>query len=290
MYTYSMSYITDNPFIVLLFVFIALVIPVSVFVLLISAIMRLTHRQKSLNQQTILTEYEPPTDMTPAEMGYLFDSRMTSSEVIATLLDLEQREYLTLNKNNISGTEIIKAVRQNYDNLSLHEVFILNNIQGKTDLSLFMLKNNRKFKTEVMKSLMSKGYIRKQEEFINYYARRVIIAYLLLIVPLFAWMATSGMNGVIAFIGLSIFLFPVFLGIALVVAYIYDKIVGQQGQWTNKLKKVWSSIEGYRIFVQKVELDRIHFESDKMRILTKNKALPYAVALGMNTKWKERLE
>lgn len=57
---------------------------------------------------------------------------------------------------------------------------------------------------------------------------------------------------------------------------------------TKALRTLWPELDGYRLFLQQVELGRIRFanESDHQQAL--NQALPYAVALNLTTRWQDR--
>lgn len=57
---------------------------------------------------------------------------------------------------------------------------------------------------------------------------------------------------------------------------------------TKALGLLWPELEGYRIFLKQVELDRIRFENASDRQLVLNKTAPYAVALNLTTRWQDR--
>ena len=46
--------------------------------------------------RTIVTEYEAPFDLRPAEIAYLYDTTVGKEEVLATVFDLERRGYVTV--------------------------------------------------------------------------------------------------------------------------------------------------------------------------------------------------
>jgi hypothetical protein len=57
---------------------------------------------------------------------------------------------------------------------------------------------------------------------------------------------------------------------------------------TKKFKQIWPEIEGYRDYIRQVEVDELKFESEELKTSSKNKALPYAIALELNTEWQKR--
>lgn len=57
---------------------------------------------------------------------------------------------------------------------------------------------------------------------------------------------------------------------------------------TKALRMLWPELDGYRLFLQEVELDRIHFSNESDHQIALNTALPYAVALNLTTHWQDR--
>ena len=55
-----------------------------------------TRRHYLRNMRTVVAEYEPPFDLRPAEIAYLYDTTMGEEEVLATIFDLERRGYVML--------------------------------------------------------------------------------------------------------------------------------------------------------------------------------------------------
>lgn len=101
---------------------------------------------------------------------------------------------------------------------------------------------------------------------------------------------TDFIAGMVFALLIFVFFFPLFMCLALVAGTIYNNIVGQPGLWTEKLKTPWPQIEGFREYVRQVDLDEIQFESSKLKMVSKNKNLPYAIALGLNTEWESRFK
>ena len=78
---------------------------------------------------------------------------------------------------------------------------------------------------------------------------------------------------------------PGYFMLSLFIYMKYIKIAGESWLGSVKLKQVWPEIEGYRYYIEVVDADQLKFESENTKGLAKNKALPYAVALGINTNW-----
>ncbi len=277
--------------IIALFIFLA--IPLAIVTLVVGRTSRFAHRKRQLIQNVIIAEYDPPAGLSPAEIGYLFDSRLDKTEVIATLVDLEQRGLVSLSNSKFDGLHVEKTVAELPSDLKEHELYVLDNLDANSNLSFYSLKIIGGFKTTIKKSLKNQGFIKPQNEVVSYYAQRTLVAYFLITTLIFLWLVSSSDGdyitaAIVSFIFIFILGFPFFLGLALVAGFIYNKLVGQPGLWTNKLKTMWRELEGYRDFVEQVELDELQFESEDLKMRSKNKALPYAIALNLNTDWQKR--
>jgi hypothetical protein len=274
------------PAVVALFIFLA--IPISLATLIIGRTSRFAHRKKQLRQNTIIAEYEPPGHLSPAEIGYLFDSRLSKTELVATLVMLEQKGLADIS----DGTRIRKREVTPPKDLREHERYVLDSLGIDSNLSIFALTTLAGFKKSIKKSLSDQGYLKTPGEALRYYAKRTFIAYVLITIPVYLGLASTSKGNLFLIVFMFVFIFmisfPFFLGLALVAGFIYGKLVGQPGLWTQKLRTLWPQLQGYRDFIEKVELDELQFESKDLKERSKNKALPYAIALGLNTEWRER--
>lgn len=275
-------------------IFIIIAIPVAIIAFLISKISKYSHRKNRLTQSVITTEYEPPEGLSPAELGYLFDSKFDEKEILATLLHMEQKGLITIDRDN--SRNLIVKTRMTGDKASLkkHERYILDNLPDGISFDAYSSKNLSPFKISVGNSLMDAGYIKGRKAIISYYILRTVMAYLVIIALLLflLFISASDDDGIIEMVlvtfVLAIIGFPFFLTLAVIASYIYNKIVGHPGVWTEKLKQTWPQIEGYKEYVRQVEVDRLRFESQHLSTTTKNESLPYAIALGLDTDWEKR--
>lgn len=269
-----------------LVIFLYVALPVAIFAFIISVISKYGHRKNRLMQNVVITEYEPPEGMSPAEIGYLFDSDFDQKEVLATLIDLEQKKLIITDRADPHKITLAIETGEASATLKEHEHFILKNLASDASFDPYRKRSLSTFKGAVKNSLSKAGYIKSQKENINYYVQRTAIAYLAIIaVTTLISIATSdsGVLPVIIFMAIiSVLGFPFVLGLAVIAGFIYNKIVGQPGLWTKKLKRIWPQIEGYREYVRQVELNRLRFESKESEARIRNEALPYAVALGFD--------
>jgi len=275
----------------LIVLFIILIIPVSIISFILSILHNKRIRQKHLSSSVVKAEYEPPGGLSPAEIGYLFDSRSGVRESTATILDLEQRGFIRINKTtdglfNIHRTDNSPTDLKPHEKLIIDSISALKNIDIEDSILLFG------FNKAIRQSLKNSGFISPATNLIGYYLGKALVIYLSVNLVLFIWFMFLSKGDVVALL-LSSFLvfilcFPIFFALALAAAYINNLIAGHSGILNKQSKKIWPEIEGYREYIRQVEIDEIRFESEELKIKSKNKALPYAVALGFNTKWHER--
>lgn len=272
-------------FIILFIVGVIALIPFLIMTAIAGRASRFAHRKKHLMQNVIVAEYAPPADLSPAEIGYLFDSRLTRLELKATLVDLEQRGLVKIVGSKGDDIAAERTAKPAPDNLKPHENYVLDSLSVKASFSLGMVNG---FKSFVVQSLQEQGFVRPLKDIFIYYAKRTAAAYAFLVASfsLALLLMTDGsiVNILTAILGINMIAFPVLLIAALIIGWIYGRVVGQPGLWTPKLKAMWRELEGYRNYIEQVELNQIKFESKDLKIRSKNKALPYAIALNLDTK------
>jgi len=276
----------------LIVIIIALGIPLWIAVMIISKFRRRYHEISIRWDNIVKTEYEAPLKLTPAELGYLSDSKFDSKELFATLLDLEQRGFLEIKKSRLGF--IAHKTTLAPKELRSHEKFIYNSKSNGNNILNYLSGNNNTFKKLVREDLYLRGLVKKSHLEASLLVSRILVIYLLINIIgtsyIFIVSVTNGQYAdAFAFLFfVPIMLAPIGIPISIVGGYIYNKVVGETSIWTSKMKSAWAEIEGYKEFIRQVELDNIQFESSELKIKTKNKTLPYAVALGFNTEWKER--
>ncbi len=161
-------------------IFVILAIPIGLITLVVGGSSRFAHRKKQLINNVIIAEYEPPDNLSPAEVGYLFDSRLGKTELLATLLSLEQRSLVTINYSDVDGLHVCKVDITPPKDFKEHENFILANLSpNQEDFAVFSLKSMFGFQRAIKKSLAKQGYIKPQNAIASYFAQRTLVAYLI---------------------------------------------------------------------------------------------------------------
>lgn len=262
-------------------------------------------RRKIANNTSIIVEYEPPADLQPVELGYLFDNKFNDREFIATILELGTTGHLMLElkDSRLHYTKITKAS----EGLTPYQQLLLRQmsnapasrvIQKQASINL----QNTLLSFEVKRSLASKGYFKNTKFNIHRIKLAAIASVLLglIFAILLAYItmqptSKSGINyelngetvdsfpvyiaiiyGMVFGFMVSIFTMPQFL----IVIAVYNRMLGFSSDATPALKHVWTSILGYKIYLETVERDNLLYEVQTESSI-KNPTLAAGVALGL---------
>jgi hypothetical protein len=258
---------------------------------LLSKARRKTYEFTRQYDTIVVTGYEAPHGLTPAEIGYLTDAKFSKREFYATILDLEQKGFIEIEKSGIDNYRLTSLLKDDHS-LKRHERLLIDELTSTNSFSCENRKILKKFRESVLSSLVKKGLVKSAAAQVSFLASRIIVIFLALntLLTLTFLISDPGSFGdTIVFLVISPLLFsPITFPIAVILGYTYHKIVGETGLWTKKMKDIWVDIAGYKHFVQQVDLDNIQFESADLKSKTKIKAFPYAVGLGLDTKWQKR--
>lgn len=271
---------------------------------------------------TIVTQYDPPYGLSPAEVGMLYDMKADALEIRATLFDLMNRGIITFTEQ--SSVEVIDqgryqdlrdyekiAVRLYADTSHLNEAariipVTFTNESGVSKTIQFSLPPKRSryaFAAAVRASLREKGY-HVRSYILTFLVRAGIIGAIISLWPLLlasfpwtvngveypAWSAEA-LGSVIPMALLFIMLlWPLYLAAGALVIWLWAKFASRYWLHSATTRKIWPTLEGYRLFIKQVDLDNIQFESAQAQHFTPvTKTLPYAMVFHLDTKWQQRL-
>ena len=242
----------------------------------------------------IATQYEPPPQMTPAELGTLIDGKPDMRDITATIVDLAVRGYLHITETQnerLFGLWTDKDYqfrltrdRTEWSSLKSHERSLLQAMFGSTNDSVTLSDLKNKFykdlpelKNGLYGRLVSDGFYTGRPDHVRvlYIVGGVVAGFVIGLAGA-GVMASLGMqpaSSVIAGIlsGLVIVLFGWFMP-------------SRTTRGTRELEKVL----GFREFLTRVEADRL----DRM-VKTPamfEKFLPYAMALGVEDNWAKAFD
>ena len=241
----------------------------------------------------IATRYEPPDEMTPAELGTLVDGKPDMRDITATIVDLAVRGFLHIEESEDAGflglfsgkeyTFTLKKPRAEWTSLKSHESDLLESMFRSGDsVTLSDLKN--KFykhlpglREDLYGMLVRRGFYTGRPDRVRalYIIGGLIIGAGLAVLGATV-MTSLGMQpaaGIIAGIltGLIIVVFGWFMP-------------SRTARGTRELEKVL----GFQEFLSRVEADRL----DRM-VKTPamfERFLPYAMALGVEDNWARAFE
>lgn len=228
---------------------------------------------------TIIAQYEPPDNITPAEMGVLIDERVDLEDITSTLVDLAYKGYLKIKEvkeKRIIGEETKYTLIRTNDfrassALKEHERLILEGIfNGRTEVGLDSLVNRfYRHLSGIRKALYNQtveaDYFKKSPEFVRMKNR---IGGVLL--------ASGG--GVLAFVW-PLAGIPILISGLLILVF-----AGAMPAKTQKGSDAYWHALGFREYLHTAE----RFRLDTCTPETFEKFLAYAMVFGVEKQWANR--
>ncbi|HEV2021749.1 MAG TPA: DUF2207 domain-containing protein [Terriglobales bacterium] len=235
--------------------------------------------------------YEPPANMTPAEMGTLIDDSVDPRDITSTLVDLAVRGYVRIEEIKDEGMlslfhskdyvfHLLKPMTQ-WQELAPHERVMLENVfAGGQQTKLSDLRN--KFYTaipilkhDILHALKNKGMYRTDPDAAQKY-RLGSIALIVVLFVVLHWMGLmsvfdSGLTGFVA------------VAAAGLVVYLFGRKMTCK---TFYGVRTFTAVRGFQEFMQRVDADRLK----RMPPDTFEKYLPFAMALGVEHQWAHAFE
>lgn len=235
---------------------------------------------------TIIAQYEPPAGMTPIELSALYTQMITSTSVLALLVDLARRGYMKIKWDIAKGEKSAKAfrfIKTSTDTgtlLPFEQSVIKLLFQASDEVTLDSIPQTpasalalRDIHEGVFTKLRSDGVFEVSPEKIRggWYAVAALVTILALQIP-------SGTGGD-------------FLRVCF--AVLSGGIVATFGYFMPRMTKAGAErreeIEGFKLFLSVTEKDRLAFaNAPAVRPELFERFLPYAIALGVDQLWAQR--
>ncbi|CAN5337258.1 hypothetical protein BH09PAT4_BH09PAT4_07370 [soil metagenome] len=302
--------------IILALIFVA----VSPGLILSAALRKKAEQFYQAREHTVIAQYDPPFGLSPAQLGLLYDMKCEDKEIRATLFVLQKRGVIS-----IDSMEAVTVLDQNaFQNLEDYEKIAIRMFDKNTagfdaarSMPITMLDNDGsaqtvtiplprarsryEFTEAVQKSLRAKGYHMKNYTF-SFTLRVLAVAFLVSLWPMASaaipldsngitypgWSIQSFGSATLFTMVIGIIAFPLYLLFGYLFMRLYVRIAGRAWLNTKQIRQLWPELEGYRLFLQQVELDNIQFESTQHGPVSS--ALPYAMVFNLDTKWQQRLK
>ncbi len=263
-------------------------------------------RQQSRLKQhkAIINEYRAPKDLSPPEIGYLFDRRFSINELSSVLAILVSKNLVKLSVKQQINISVVSNIETH--GLSFVELELLGYIRSKKHTSWDELEAElglyshfqKSLENQVRKQLRLSGYITEasnQAGIIRKWLRNLIGLLLsvgFVFIPLNNMIAESNFgigngysgvdNAILVVIGfiLSVAMLPIWSAYIDLLARIYLRGCGLPKGATKKLIDEWKDISGYRLFLEVVESDRLSIKHSAA-------ATPWCLALGVGKSFND---
>ena len=234
--------------------------------------------------------YDPPKDMTPAEVGTLTNDSVHPRDITSTLVDLAVKGYLKIEE--VESKMLLFSHRDyifhslkpqgSWSSLEAHERVMLNHMfpADATQIRMSELRNQfyvaiPTIKEDILAELRGKGMYSVDPDSAHAY---VFIGVLLTAVP-FVLLQLFKIADVLASVGMVILAGL----ISLIIVFLFARIMP-----AKSLKGVRTKVEilGLQEFINRVDADRLR----RMPPDTFEKILPYAMVLGIENRWAKAFQ
>jgi uncharacterized membrane protein YgcG len=234
--------------------------------------------------------YEPPDQMSPAEVGALVDDSIDPRDITCTIVDLAVKGYLKIEQTDekhllFSSKDYIFHLvkpRSEWTNLASHERVIIGHMfaDGADSVHMSSLKNHfytaiPTIKQDILAELKTRGMYTVDPSAAGGY---IVGGAILIAVPFILLQVTGAVD-----LFLSIPVAIVAIGLAVLIVLLFGR------QMTAKsLKGVRTRVRilGFQEFMNRVDSDRLK----RMPPDTFEKFLPYAMALGVEHRWAQAFQ
>lgn len=248
-------------------------------------LLRTLKRLPAPETMTLVPQYAPPGNLTPAEIGVLLDDELDPRDVTATLIDLAVRGYVRLERcKPDEGIEFegkdfaIRNLRpkEDWTSLALHErTLLFHSFYGGewTKLSSLTLRFYSVvplMRRHVLQLLRKKGMYwtepdQAQSMRLTMLGFFLVLAFGIQIAGLYSFASSWLLSGIA-------------IGVSAAIVYYFGRGITSK---TLRGVRTYQKVLGFQEFLNSVERDRM----DRMELQLFEKWLPYAMALGVEMHW-----
>jgi uncharacterized membrane protein len=251
-------------------------------------------RGRDPDRLPIAARYEPPDQMSPAELGTVVDGRPDMRDITATIVDLAVRGYVHITESKedrlfglLSSTDYtftMKKPRESWSELKTHERDLMAGLfgPGQDEVHLSDLKNKfykhlTPLREDLYRMLVRAGYYTGRPDRVRllYIVLAILVAVFLAIVG-GRIMNARGMQAGAAVAG------GILSGI--IIAAFGWVMPARTVRGTRELEKIL----GFQEFLSRVEGDRLERVVKTPEMF--ERFLPYAMALGVEENWARAFE
>lgn len=260
--------------------FLSLILPIIIFIIIFYFWQRFG-KDPQLNK-SIVVEYKAPDNLTPAEIGTIIDFRVDPRDITSTIIDLAIRGYLKIiqKKGLFWRKEYTLSKLKIFENDVALKPFekkilmgIFGNISRRSEVKLSDLRNEfYQDIPDIEKTIINEL---EQKKYLTHFRSLIVMCF-----SIFGFMSF--------FMGLSVYMCDSWFGASLILSGIIIFLFGFiMPRRTLEGVEILSKILGFKEFLQRTEKDQIQ-RADQQDIF--ERMLPYAISLGISTKWATKFE
>lgn len=238
---------------------------------------------------TIVVEYAPPDELTPAEIGTLIDEHVNLRDLTATFIDLAVRGYLTIREIKKEGwlhssTDYEFTKKKGPDGLKPFEKDLYDKLFASGD-QVLLSDLKEKFYTAIPKATNHLYSALTTQKYFAGNPQSVQLRFLGfgLLVTLAAVGTACAVQKV--WIGRVFIVSGVLTAIASVVIVLVTAVV--MPRKTRQGRIAWERIKGLEEYIRRAEIDDIK-AADRRGVF--ERLLPYAIVLNLSDRWAKAFE
>jgi uncharacterized membrane protein len=239
---------------------------------------------------TIIAQFDPPDNLSPAEVGTIYDNKMQGKDISAEIINLAIKGYLKIKQIEEKG--FFKSA--NYDFIKLKESDnklteiqqnLMNHLfdygtQNKVKLSQLRNKFHADFaliRDKIWDNLIKEKYFPK-----NYRSAGTIFT---ILGVLLIFISISSVALFITYLGLYWFFSLIFSGLIILMFGVFMPKITKKGAITKEY------ILGLKQYLTVAEKDRLKFHNAPEKNPQEfERLLPYAMVLGVENQWAEQFK
>jgi uncharacterized membrane protein len=250
------------------------------------------------SKNPVVAWYEPPANLMPVAVGTLIDKRVDGRDLTAQIISLAQRGYLTISRIEKTTLKIFHDIDYSFkitkdvkdlsfvgDLQTLEMLFKtktpsvgtavrISEIKGR-DLVSFSFKN---IQEEIKESLVTDGYLTK----ITFFVFPIILAQIVLVAVVMI------LNVIMKNYSFD---FPISAPFLIACVLLIPLALRSSRAYTQQGVDVRQHIKGFKEFLSVTDHERFDFHNSPEKSPTQfMEYLPYAITLGVETKWAQQFQ
>jgi len=238
---------------------------------------------------TIIAQYEPPQNLSPAMMRNINKMGPDYRGFAASVINIGVKEILTMKEDKgflkTTSYTLTKKDTQPKEILSTEEKLITDTIFSNSNEFVFTGKYDNQTK-EVYDSFAKSLKSQAGKKYFTTNITASVVGAILTFVLFFATMITVAINGggtghwIEVTFWLSLFIATIILNVTFFILL---------RAYTVEGRKIMDEIEGFRLFLSVTEKDRLNFHNPpELTPVLFEKMLPYALALEVENSWAKQ--